>query len=533
MRRYLPLATLVLALAATARPAAAAAEAARECDAADVTLPAVLDLEAAQAIALADYPSLQAAEARVRQARAVVMEARSAWFPQVDLTGSAAKTWLSERDYRAARDAASSPYWDAFYGSASQGVMAQTQARCQYFGSILSSLITGGAPAVPSGLATPPEFFSGMAQGLLETARPAVAARRKIDDSVEDFRLSLTASWVVFSGFERKFAHAQARFGLQETEMALLEAKRLLLAAVAQAFYSAQLARENIAIAQADEAFNARQLKEAKARRRVGAGSLSDELNFEVRVNSARASLIAAERDYRSALAGLAELLALPDSVDPADLALAELPAEASGQLEPPDPVAALHYAKVHRPDLIQAGYAVDRSRAGVGLSRAAFYPTVVASASKDAARSNDYDFGDDDFATTIGVHVSYNLFAGGRDVARVRQAKAARVEAERGCEQVALGVTSAVRTAVADLEAAQQSLALERINAGNVADNRDLVEKEYQAGEASLVRLNEAQRDLIAAQGSLAYARVSLLLAWHNLRTETAETVEIWAEDE
>ena len=51
-------------------------------------------------------------------------------------------------------------------------------------------------------------------------------------------------------------------------------------------------------------------------------------------------------------------------------------------------------------------------------------------------------------------------------------------------------------------------------------------LEKEYRAGQGSLVRLNEAQRDLTSQQGRLALARVALRLAWHNLRTATAETL-------
>lgn len=53
---------------------------------------------------------------------------------------------------------------------------------------------------------------------------------------------------------------------------------------------------------------------------------------------------------------------------------------------------------------------------------------------------------------------------------------------------------------------------------------NRDLVEKEFAAGQGSLVRLNEAQRDLVTAQARLALALVSLRLTWHNLRTSTGE---------
>jgi outer membrane protein TolC len=46
-------------------------------------------------------------------------------------------------------------------------------------------------------------------------------------------------------------------------------------------------------------------------------------------------------------------------------------------------------------------------------------------------------------------------------------------------------------------------------------------------AGQVSLVRLNEAQRDLIQQQGRLALARVALRQAWHDLRVATGEILE------
>ena len=52
---------------------------------------------------------------------------------------------------------------------------------------------------------------------------------------------------------------------------------------------------------------------------------------------------------------------------------------------------------------------------------------------------------------------------------------------------------------------------------------NRDLVEKEYQAGQASLVRLNQAQLDLTSQQASLARAQVSLMQAQTDFDTATA----------
>jgi len=67
----------------------------------------------------------------------------------------------------------------------------------------------------------------------------------------------------------------------------------------------------------------------------------------------------------------------------------------------------------------------------------------------------------------------------------------------------------------------------LQRDNAAFVARNRELVEAEYMAGQTSLALLNQAQRNLVEAQGNLASARVAVRRAWHQLWTATAETLE------
>ena len=77
--------------------------------------------------------------------------------------------------------------------------------------------------------------------------------------------------------------------------------------------------------------------------------------------------------------------------------------------------------------------------------------------------------------------------------------------EAQSSLENTKINVKAAVASDVATLISAQEQLALQRSNATLVQQVRDLVEKEYAAGQASLVRLNEAQRDLVAAHGNLA----------------------------
>ena len=63
----------------------------------------------------------------------------------------------------------------------------------------------------------------------------------------------------------------------------------------------------------------------------------------------------------------------------------------------------------------------------------------------------------------------------------------------------------------------------LQRLNLVSARENRRIVAAEYEAGKASLVRLNQAQRDLIETDAGLALARIRLRQAWTDLRAATA----------
>ena len=426
----------------------------------------VLDLTTAGKIALAGNPSLQAAQARVIQAKERVLQARSTYWPWLDATASASRVALSDNDY---------------------------QTNLAY-----ARLINPTAT---------------------------------VKDPEEYYKAQLAASWVLFNGFERKFSNAAARYGESQSESAGQESKRLLLSAVAASYFAGQLALENISIAKADETFNQRQLLEAKVRRQVGTGSLSDELNFEIRVNSAKTERIEAERVYEAAMFGLAALLGIPDATFPAGLKLAELENETPAELTPPDSEPLIGYARLHRPDILQNDFALKQAAAETKIARARFFPTVNLSASVDGDRSGNARFEQDDFGNTIGAYLSYNLFSGGADLAKLNEAKAKQTEAEKTLQNVMIQVNSEVHTAASKLNSVQNQVVLQRSNTALVRRTRDLVEKEYAAGQGSLVRLNEAQRDLITAQSRLSLALVSLRQAWFDLETVTGQSLLTFAD--
>ena len=342
------------------------------------------------------------------------------------------------------------------------------------------------------------------------------------DDSTNIYRVEMITTWTVFDGFRRHYDNARARFGEDENLASLMEARRLLLSAIADNYYVAQLAMENIAIADADEEFNTRQLEEARARMRVGTGSLSDVLNFEVQVNAARSARNGFERDFRLAMIGLAALMGIPDAGLPKALKLSALRPETEKDLAAPTDEDNIVYALGNRTDIQRDLSVVNQADAGVGIARSRYWPELEFRASVDGEQDNSPDYEKDDFGSTVGLFLSYPLFTGGERRAQLAEAKFLKNEAEDNLDATRIAVASDVREAIANVETAQRELLLQRNNAELVKRNRDLVDKEFNAGQASLVRLNEAQRDLNQATAQLALARVGLRQTWKNLDVAT-----------
>jgi outer membrane protein len=430
----------------------------------------VLDLNTAARMAVADNPTLAAAKFRVEQAREAVSQARAGYWPRVDLAASGTRVDLSDKDYE------------------SQTVVYQSLA------TINQSL---GLPSTATSLDNPEDYY----------------------------RAGLTASWLLFNGFARKFNVAAAAYGEQAVAAAHDDVKRLLLQSVTGAFLSAQLSLENIAIARADESFNQRQLTEARLRYEVGTGALSDVLNFEVRVNTAQSNRIVAEQTYQTDRIALAALLGVPQARFPEQTRLAPLEDVTPALLEKPQFAMLMDTAQSRRPDLTQNDRAVQQAEAAAKAKKAEYYyPTLSLAASYDGERTEDLDFQSEDFGNSVGITLSYNIFAGGLYRAQYQEARARFSEAEKSREKARIDISSQVRTNIERVLSAQKQLLLQRKNAELVQKNRDLVEKEYKAGVGSLVRLNEAQRDLIAAQVRLALAQTTVHQAWYDLKSATGQ---------
>jgi len=171
----------------------------------------------------------------------------------------------------------------------------------------------------------------------------------------------------------------------------------------------------------------------------------------------------------------------------------------------------------------------VQQAEAGVRTAQSGYYPTVALSASYTGERPEDPWLEGDDFGNTVGVGLTWNLFAGGLTRAKASEARAKLMEAERSRDDAKIQVAAEINKIATEIATAKQVLTLQESNTKLVQRQRDLVEKEYKAGVGSLVRLNQAQRDLNVSQSQLALARVALRVSWYNLLTATGEILQVF----
>ncbi len=341
-----------------------------------------------------------------------------------------------------------------------------------------------------------------------------------VEDPEEYYSAGITATWRMFDGFARRFNHAAGKYALSASEHSRADARRLISSAVARAYHGAMLARENVAIAKADQAFFARQAEEAGIRREIGTGSLSDVLNFHVGQNAAKSNVISAKQSFEVAMFGLAALLGVQDPDFAERIEPARMNPESVKEITEPNVRDFIQSAKADRPDILQAEAIQNAAQAQFKSARGEYFPTIDLSAGYTGDRTGDAGFEADDFGTTLAATIKLNLFSGGLTRAKVAEARAANNEAKSNLLNVRIQAVNEVLEATAKVKSTQAELLLQHENADLVSRNRDLVENEYRAGQASLVTLKQAQRDLVTAQSRLASARVNLRQAWQELYT-------------
>ena len=313
--------------------------------------------------------------------------------------------------------------------------------------------------------------------------------------------------WLIFNGLIRTMDMLAAKHQEKASEALNRDARRLLVEAVTVAYNNILLAQENIRIAKADEVFNTQLYDETKLKFEAGAVPLSDVLNFEIRVNNAKTTVINEEYNFFTARSILAEFMGFTSGILPADIFPALKPQDDHFSI---DVGVYLDTALKNRPDLKASREVMDAAQYNVYSSWGAFAPTLSFNTSWGYSRTDPgysgrwhYRARTQDRSFNYGFDAEWVLFNGGARIANLRIAQANLAAVKENVTEKWIAVVAEVRQAFEDRVRKGKQIKIYKKNLALVTKNRQLVEESYKAGNESITRLNEAQRDLVSADSS------------------------------
>jgi outer membrane protein TolC len=356
---------------------------------------------------------------------------------------------------------------------------------------------------------------------------PDTDPENRYAESYKQASAGVQANWLLFNGFAREARTLSAKYSLQQSGELADETRRLLILSATTAFRQAQQARENIDIARQDLAFNTNLEDDARKRFEAGVLPESEVHNFTINALQAESATLEAELDYKTACAVLAELMALPEPQLPEDMQPVAIAFDAGQSI--PALEQEFDYALIHRPDFkaLKSGQLALAQQ--VRAVKGDMMPTI--------ALAGEVNYNDrEDWSTTsehgnydsfVGVTASWDLFSGGRKKNVVKEAQAEMRALEELQEALRLSIRSTLQQQLDSAETTQAVLQRQEKIYRLSQSVRDSVEKSYKAGAVSITRLNEAQTDLVAAQGAYSTAYIAYRLILNQVDIESGRALD------
>jgi adhesin transport system outer membrane protein len=234
-----------------------------------------------------------------------------------------------------------------------------------------------------------------------------------------------------------------------------------------------------------------------------GASSIADVRQSEARIAAAETSLATAIGNLRDAEALYISVVGMPPE------ALEEPLVPVAAVPESRETAAAK--AAVDSPTVLIANADIDVAKAELTGSRAGYYPRFDLEVGAAANRNVDGIEGGGVEAQALLV-LRYNLFRGGADIAREREAFARLKEARHALSQVQREAEEEARIAYNALTTAQARVESLRAAVEAQRATRDVYAQQFDLGQRSLLDLLDAENELFVARSNLTTAQYTLI---------------------
>jgi outer membrane protein, multidrug efflux system len=303
---------------------------------------------------------------------------------------------------------------------------------------------------------------------------------------------------------------SQATESLLATDEARRAVQISLVAEVASQYFQLRSSEEQIALAGETLAAVQRSFAVGQARFDAGATGELDLRTAETQVLRATASLNAYERQRLQIENALGILLgvSVPDDLS------AAAPLEASAVLA--DISAGLQSELLlRRPDVAQSEHRLKAAYAGVGIAKAAYFPSIRLTGTLGSASP---ELGDlltsGTWITTLSQQLAQSLFTGGKIRANVEVAKI-RIELESLTYQKTVqNAFREVSDALNAVESYRRDIDLQARLIAAQSRRFELATQRYEAGEDGYLNVLTGQQELYSAQQAVLDARYNAIRA-------------------
>lgn len=319
-------------------------------------------------------------------------------------------------------------------------------------------------------------------------------------NSTEQIRseVQLKLSQMLFDGFATQSEVERQTSRVDSAAYRVQEAAEFIAVDAIEAHLDILRNQQIVALNRENVAAHERILRQVRSLERAGRADVADVQQTQARLANAQASLA-------QATGALADAVALYQRVvgrEPDALTLEAPPVAGL----PKDREAAAALASVQSPTVLIAAADVDVASAELRGSRAGYYPRLDAELTAESLRNADGTKGRDSAASAMLV-LRYNLFRGGADVAREREAFHRLNEARAGLLKQRLKAEELARQSVNAYDTAKARVVAQRARVEAQRRTRDAYTTQFELGQRDLL-------DVLDAENELFLARVQLLTA-------------------
>ncbi|MEX0681528.1 MAG: TolC family protein [Balneolales bacterium] len=338
------------------------------------------------------------------------------------------------------------------------------------------------------------------------------------------FVASLVITQTLFNGSAFAAIRGAEQF-MQLREDAVHRERQVVIDEVRRAYFSALLARQQVEVLERSIDRLSRTVEDARRTAEQGLSSRYEKLSAEVELVNLETDLIEAENQAQLASKNINLILSL-DVDQPIQL-------EGSLSMTSLQPVRemslneAIEIALEHRPDLQQAEGSIEINRINESLSRSSYRPVVNAFANidylgrvpdnREIIISNSEDpfhfdsqqrsFFHDSYwnpNVAVGINVSWNLFSGFQNQARVQQSRIETRKSEIQYEFMSNAIRMEVDRALRNLTTAGRRIESQRRNIEQARVNYDFAQARLQEGVGN--SLEERQASMLLDQSQMSY---------------------------